>query len=331
MLGKGGMGAVYEGEEITTKKRVAIKAILGIADEDARARFALEAKSMKAIKNNSIPEIYEDRTDAEKDPYYIMEKLQGSDMKKELEEWVRQGYFPLDKERIGEVISNFIKLATKIKTIHDAGIVHRDLKPENVFIVSKDPVITDLGLAFEKGAKERLSQTGMILGTPKYMSPEQAYGSKVKDVADSKEVTDSSDIFSLGVMLYQYLTNTLPFEGASSNAIMINIMTQEPVEPITKNNNITPALNAVVMKMLAKTPRDGTGNRYRNMKALIDELLHVQEEYQGKEIVEKSAESLDRIFPAESAGFSKSLTLDNPMEAMEYMAWRQKWRGDRSR
>jgi len=306
VLGRGGMGVVYEAKD-QAGNSVAVKTIQSEGtDEATLKRFEREAGMMMQINHLRVAKVFE-YVDESFNTYYVMEKLKGQDWHKLMNGW----QYPLDEQRIPSVLKLMLEALTGLKTIHDLGLAHRDLKPANIFMVpGRGAVITDFGLAIFKGEKERLTKTGEVVGTPSYMSPEQMTGDK-KD-----PINDSSDIFSMGVILYELLTNKLPFEGSNALTTMNKILHDEPAPPNSVNPEISDALNAVVMKALAKKPGGAVDERYENVDAFIKDLLRVLTEYEGRETAIESAVEFDRISQGSEEIFSMSL--EQPVEALQY-------------
>lgn len=237
-LGQGAMGVVYKARDPLIDREVAIKTInLGLAMEEREeyeARFYQEAKAAGRLGHPNIVTIYDvGRTD--NIAYIAMEYLHGSELRDVLNE---NKTLP-----VSQVLDISIQVAQGLAYAHEHGIVHRDVKPSNVMIVRDGHVkITDFGIARMASAAVR-TQTGMVLGSPKYMSPEQVLG----------KLTDQrSDIFSLGVMLYEMLAGQVPFIGENINAIMYQTLNAIPAPPGNVNPEVPEMLNYIVAKALAK-------------------------------------------------------------------------------
>ena len=245
-LGQGAMGIVYKAKDPLIDRTVAIKTIsLNLAleeKEEYEARFYQEAKAAGRLNHPNIVTIYDvGKTD---DVAYIaMEFLQGRELRDVLNE---TPLLPLD-----QALDIVVQVAQGLDYAHEYGIVHRDVKPANIMVVRDGHVkITDFGIARMASTSVR-TQTGMVLGSPKYMSPEQVMG---------KQIDNRSDIFSLGVMLYEMLTGQVPFNGENINAIMYQIMNAVPPPPNTLNPALPEMLNFIVAKALAKAPDDRYGD-----------------------------------------------------------------------
>ncbi len=253
-LGQGAMGTVYKAVDPLIDRVVAIKTInlsLALDEKDEyESRFYQEAKAAGRLSHPNIVTIYDVGRSGEI-AYIAMEFLQG----RELREILNDGKgMPVEK-----VINIVAQVAQGLAYAHEYGIVHRDIKPSNIMIVRDGHVkITDFGIARMASAAVR-TQTGMVLGSPKYMSPEQVVG----------KLTDQrSDIFSLGVMLFEMLTGQAPFAGENVNAIMYQTLNSVPPPPSTLSPNVPEMLNFIVAKALAKK----LDHRYQDAKEFAGDL-----------------------------------------------------------
>jgi hypothetical protein len=277
-LGKGAMGIVYEGFDPVIERTVAIKTILpsqldGAQYAEVMARFKREAQAAGRLNHSGIVAIYdygeevpEDLSEeeatmmapksapakpAERVAYIAMEFIKGRELKEFFEKTER---FKLDDAAriMGEILE-------ALDHAHAQGVVHRDIKPANIIVLDSGRIkIADFGIA--RVEKSELTQTGTVLGTPSYMSPEQFMG---------HPVDGRSDIFSCGVILYQMLTGEKPFTGESTTTIMYKVLREEPVPPSQINMTLAPALDAVVRKALAKNPNE----RFQSGKEFAQALL----------------------------------------------------------
>lgn len=279
-LGKGAMGIVYEGFDPVIERTVAIKTILpsqldGAQYAEVMARFKREAQAAGRLNHPGIVAIYdygeeipEDLDEeeatmmapapkaqapgaAERVAYIAMEFIKGRELRDFFEKGER---FALDDVAriMGEILD-------ALDHAHSQGVVHRDMKPANLIVLENGRIkIADFGIA--RVEKSELTQTGTLIGTPAYMSPEQFMG---------HPVDGRSDLFSCGVILYQLLTGEKPFAGESTTTIMYKVLREEPVPPSQINLALPPALDAVVKKALAKNPND----RFQNGKDFA-RLLH---------------------------------------------------------
>lgn len=253
-LGQGAMGVVYKAKDPLIDRVVAIKTInLGFALEERaeyEGRFYQEAKAAGRLSHPNIVTIYDVGKSGDV-AYIAMEFLHGRELRDILDD---------DPALPVERILDFVhQVALGLAYAHEHGIVHRDVKPSNIMVSPDGHVkITDFGIARMESASVR-TQTGMVLGSPRYMSPEQVMG---------KFIDQRSDIFSLGVMLYEMLTGQPPFLGENINAIMYQTLNFTPPPPGLVNPNVPEMLNFIVAKMLAK----GLDDRYQTAKDLVADL-----------------------------------------------------------
>jgi eukaryotic-like serine/threonine-protein kinase len=247
LLGKGGMGAVYEGRHVIVNKRVAIKMLHAefATNEEVLKRFYREAQAAAAIGHKNIIDIMDVGVTPENEPFIVMEYLEGEDLESML---ARTG--PISLEAACGILEPALQA---LNAAHAKGIVHRDLKPANIFLVRNEggaPTVKliDFGISKICGAEgaTKLTQTGSLIGTPTYMSPEQARG--------DQSVDHRTDIYSMGVIVYQMLTGSLPFEGESYNTLLINLLTAPPRPLREVKPDIPPEAEALVLKELSKDP-----------------------------------------------------------------------------
>jgi serine/threonine-protein kinase len=236
-VGSGGMAEVYCAEDAQLGRRVAVKLLHErfAQDEEFVERFRREASSAASLSHANIVNVY-DRGEWGGTYYIAMEYLDG----RSLDSIVREEA-PLAPERAIEITEQVLRAS---RFAHRRGVVHRDLKPHNVIIDDEGRVkVTDFGIA-RAGASE-ITQTGSIMGTARYLSPEQAQG---------HTVSPRSDLYSIGIMLYELLTGAVPFEGDSVVAIALRHLSEPPRPPSTLVGTISPNLDAIVMRALAKSP-----------------------------------------------------------------------------
>ncbi len=236
-LGSGGMAEVYCAQDLQLGRKVALKILYRRFAEDGEfvERFRREASSAAGLQHQHVVAVY-DRGEYDGTYYIAMEYLEGRSLKT-----IVQQEAPLDPDRAIDLITQVLRAA---RFAHRRGIIHRDLKPHNVIVDADGRAkVTDFGIA-RAGASD-MTQTGSIMGTAQYLSPEQAQG---------HAVSAASDIYSIGIMLYELLTARVPFEGESAVTIALKQVNEAPEPPSTYNPAITPELEEVVMRALEKDP-----------------------------------------------------------------------------
>ncbi len=263
-LGRGGMGIVYKAEDTKLDRTVALKLLPphALASEDDRARFYREARAAAALNHPNIAHVYEideSEVDGESRPFIAMEYIDGETLADRIE----KGPLPLK-----DAISLAAQVAKGLKAAHEKDIVHRDVKSGNVMLTSAGvPKILDFGLA-KTAASTKLTQMGSTLGTVAYMSPEQARG---------EEVDQRSDVWSLGVILYEMVSGRMPFAGDYEQAVVYGILNSEP-EPLTAVRTGVPMeLERIVGKCLVKD----TARRYQSTTDLIVDLEALEVDVRG--------------------------------------------------
>jgi tRNA A-37 threonylcarbamoyl transferase component Bud32 len=263
IVGRGGMGIVYRAEDTKLKRRVALKFLPSelIQDKEAKERFILEAQTAAALSHPNICTIHE--IDEEEGKTFIaMEYVKGQNLREKLYK------SPLEVE---EVLDMAIQVAQGLDEAHKKNIIHRDIKSANVMVTEKGQAkIMDFGLAKIKGAT-LLTREGTTLGTVAYMSPEQARG---------EEVDQRSDIWSLGVVLYEMLSGELPFKGDREASILYSVVHEEP-KPIKEiKRDIPPELQQIVNKALRKKLE----SRYASAAEMIKDLKKYQDVLRAEEL-----------------------------------------------
>ncbi|MCP9987384.1 protein kinase [Streptomyces sudanensis] len=273
LLGEGGMASVYLAYDSALDRQVAIKTLhteLG-REQSFRERFRREAQAVAKLQHTNIVSVFdtgEDTVvfsdpsmgDGGVMPYIVMEYVEGRPLGSVLAADVRQyGAMPADK-----ALKITADVLAALETSHEMGLVHRDIKPGNVMITKRGVVkVMDFGIAraMQSGVTS-MTQTGMVVGTPQYLSPEQALG---------RGVDARSDLYSVGIMLFQLLTGRLPFDADSPLAIAYAHVQEEPVPPSSVNRSVTPAMDALVARALKKNPNE----RFPSAAAMRDECLRV--------------------------------------------------------
>ncbi len=251
-IGGGGMGTVYEAEDTRLGRRVAVKILPPEYSRDRRAkeRFLREARAASAVDHPNLCTVH-DVGESEGRLYIVLALYEGGTLRKR----IRRGPLPLAEAR--EIA---IQVARGLACAHEAGITHRDIKPANVMLTRRGEVkILDFGIARLEGEEVSLTRTGASWGTPAYMSPEQARG---------EAVDCRTDVWSLGVLLYEMVAGRRPFGGESMEAVVSSILTQEP-KPLEKvRPDVPPELARVVDRALAKDPAE----RYASAAQLLSDL-----------------------------------------------------------
>ena len=258
-LGEGGMGVVYKAEDTKLKRTVALKFLPPelTRDEEAKNRFIHEAQAASALDHNNICTIYEiDKAD-DGQTFIAMACYEGETLKDK----IQQGRLKLE-----EAIDIAVQTAQGLAKAHRKGIVHRDVKPANLF-VNEDGVVKILDFGLVKLAGQtKMTKTGTTLGTVAYMSPEQAKG---------KEVDHRTDIWSLGVILYEMLSGCLPFEGDYEAALLYSIV-NEDYKPL---KNITPNFSSQIQNIIERALKKNPESRYSSAAELSEDLAQVQKEF----------------------------------------------------
>ncbi len=278
-LGKGGMGKVYKANDIDIKEKVAIKLIKPeiSTDKNTIERFQNELKFARKIRHKNVCQMYD--LNREEGTYYIsMEYVEGENLRNMIRMSGQLG--------IGTAISVAKQVCAGLAEAHKLGVIHRDLKPSNIMIDREGIVrIMDFGIA--RSLKERgITGAGVLIGTPEYMSPEQVEG---------KETDRRSDIYSLGVILYEMLTGRVPFDGDSALTVAVKQKTERPKDPREFNTQISEDLSSLIMQCLEKDKE----NRYQTAEELRSKL----------ENFEKSIPTTDRTALLKKPLTSKEITV----------------------
>ncbi|CAM5458498.1 protein kinase [Streptomyces viridifaciens] len=272
LLGEGGMASVHLAYDSVLDRQVALKSMhseLG-RDDSFKERFRREAQAVARLEHPNIVTVYDSGEDVAPDgsstPYIVMQLIDGKGLRETINEAVAQhGAVPTE-----EALKVTVGVLNALEASHDMGLVHRDIKPGNVMFDRKGNVkVMDFGIAraLESGVTS-MTQTGMVVGTPQYLSPEQALG---------KPVDARSDLYSVGVMLFEMLTGQLVFDGDSAFSIAYKHVQEEPPAPSSLNRSITPAVDAYVAQALRKDP----AHRFQSAAAMRDEAERLIAELKG--------------------------------------------------
>ncbi|MFD4867963.1 protein kinase [Streptomyces sp. NPDC058412] len=309
LLGAGGMASVYLAYDSALDRQVAIKTLhsdLG-REQSFRERFRREAQAVAKLSHTNIVSVFDTGEgevtfagsragDGAVMPYIVMEYVEGQPLGSVLEADIRQyGAMPADK-----ALKVTADVLAALETSHEMGLVHRDIKPGNVMVNKRGVVkVMDFGIAraMQSGVTS-MTQTGMVVGTPQYLSPEQALG---------RGVDARSDLYSVGIMLFQLLTGRIPFDADSPLAIAYAHVQEEPVAPSSVNRSLTPAMDALVARALKKNPNE----RFPTAAAMGDEVARVLSSghtgapviVQGQGPLSSGAGVGSAVFPPVDSGF----------------------------
>ncbi len=270
-LGEGGMGVVYKAQDLKLDRFVAIKFLPAhlSASEENKARFVQEAKATAALNHPNILNVYE-IDEQDHGIFFVMEFLEGRTLRSHISSLKSSTGIPYT-----QAIEWTMQIANGLHTAHQKNIVHRDIKPENIMVTNNGQLkIMDFGIAKLKSGSG-LTRTGTSLGTFSYMSPEQAQGMP----ADHR-----SDIWSLGVVLYEMLTTDLPFKAEHEAALLYLIVNEDPPLTSAMDKKIPRHVDPLVMKMLAKNP----DHRFSNMVEVVQGLSAVKSEIEASEGMTKT-------------------------------------------
>jgi len=288
-LGRGGMGHVLRAEDVRLKRQVALKVMNKrfSSRPDSRQRFLDEARAVAAVHHDNVVTIFE-VGETGGIPFMAMELLHGST----LQSWVAEGK-PQPTEWI---LKTAAQLVSGLAAAHERGIIHRDIKPGNIWIQepSGRAKVLDFGLALAAGPIDPADARGSVIGTPGYLSPEQARG---------EPLDDRSDLYSLGVVLYQLACGRLPLPAATLPEQLIRILAHQPPRPDEVNPAVPTALADLIMRLLSKEPRD----RYRSATVLAEAIRQVAVDLQQQSqavarIVVESEPSAKLRVPAKLGG-----------------------------
>ncbi len=275
VLGRGGMGVVYQARHQTLKRTVALKMILagGHAGANELARFRTEAEAVARLVHPNIVQIHE-VGESGGHPYFAIEFVGGGSLDRKLD---GKPMVPSEAAKLIETLARAMQFA------HNRNVIHRDLKPANVLLMDDGtPKVNDFGLARQLDLDSGETQAGMIMGTPSYMAPEQASG-------QSHEAGPSADIYALGAILYECLAGKPPFKGNTVIETLELVQKQDPVAPSKANPRIPVDLETIALKCLRKEPE----NRYASAGELADDLRRYR---RGEPVVARPVGQLERAW-----------------------------------
>src|SRR4051794_38961249 len=252
LVGKGGMSSVYRAKDRLLERTVAIKMLHEhySRDDDYVERFRREARAAARLSHPNIVTVI-DRGEADGRQFIVFEYIDGQNLKQLVES---QGRLP-----VRTALELGIEIGRALAFAHESGLVHRDVKPQNVLLGNGDVKVTDFGIAYSGDVKQGLTQTGTVLGTSDYIAPEQASG---------RPVSELSDVYSLGVVVYELLAGEPPYKGESFLAVAMQHV-NDPVPSIADVRPDVPLrLDAALRRAMEKAPED----RFESMSAFVDEL-----------------------------------------------------------
>ena len=260
-LGQGGMATVYLAEDLKHKRKVALKVLKPeLAAVLGAERFVQEITTTAALQHPHILPLFDSGT-ADSFLFYVMPFIDGETLRSKLDRETQLG--------VEEAVKITTEVADALHYAHQHGVIHRDIKPENILLANGRPMVADFGiaLAVSAAAGGRMTETGLSLGTPHYMSPEQATA--------EKEITARSDVYSLASVLFEMLAGEPPHTGGSAQAIIMKIIA-EPVELVTKHRkSVPPNVAAALAQALEKVPADRFGSASAFAQALADPMFGV--------------------------------------------------------
>ncbi|MDD5676124.1 MAG: serine/threonine-protein kinase [Chitinivibrionales bacterium] len=296
-LGKGGMGDIYKAIQPPNDRMVALKVLPPqfSRDDEFSKRFAIEGKAISLLQHQNIVTLYESG-EADGYSFFAMQYVEGEDLGKRI---FRSKAMPVD-----DIVDISKQICRGLRYAHAKNVVHRDIKPQNILIDKNNTVrISDFGIA-KIYAHEGITMTGMAVGTPEYMSPEQAEG---------VELDAQTDIYSLGILMYEMITKKPPFTGNNPVAIAYKQVHENPAPPSTRRKDIPKRLELIVLKALKKNKEE----RYRTVEEMLEHLDSVD----INELVDSPTSSLPAVGgkPAEKNGQSEKRITDRRSGDRRYL------------
>ncbi|HEU4953891.1 MAG TPA: serine/threonine-protein kinase, partial [Gemmatimonadales bacterium] len=255
-VGAGGMATVYLAEDVRHDRRVALKVLRPeLAAVIGAERFLAEIKLTANLQHPHILPLF-DSGEADGYLFYVMPFVQGETLRDRM---TREKQLP-----VPDAVRITTEVASALDYAHRHGVVHRDIKPENILLHDGQALVADFGIALaaSKASGARMTETGMSLGTPHYMSPEQAMG--------EREITARSDVYALGAVLYEMLTGDPPFTGSTAQAVVARVVTESPRPLVPQRHTIPAHVEAAVLTALEKLPADRFASAAEFAEALTD-------------------------------------------------------------
>jgi serine/threonine-protein kinase len=301
LLAVGGMGAVYLGTHVPLRKRVAIKVLNPQVSTTAMIeRFHREAIIVSQIGHEGIAQVTDFGTSVQGEPFLVMEYLEGESLAARL---TTAGQLPIEVAcELGSAI------LAPLSAAHEAGVVHRDLKPDNVFLVRQSRgeavKLLDFGISRAPGLEGefRLTKTGLVLGTPYYMSPEQARG--------ESEVGPAADIYAFGVILYEMLIGRVPIDGENYNQLMFHVLTGEFPSPRSERPEIPEELERIILQAMALDPARRPATAVELEQRLLAFCRPTFRDHQIERISSASSSGFSYLTPASGAQIHLALPTD---------------------
>ncbi len=279
-IGVGGMAEVYRAQDNVLGRLVAVKVMLPqyAADENFTQRFKQEAASAANLQSPYIVNVYDWGQD-EGTYYIVMEYVRGSDLKTAIKQ---RG--AINQRKVAEIGS---QVCQALSVAHNMDIIHRDIKPQNIMVQPDGNVkVMDFGIARAKNSTKE--QTASVLGTAHYISPEQAQG---------KELTAASDIYSLGIVLYESATGKLPFDAPDAVSVAMKQVQDEPIPPREINPDIDPSLEAIIMKAMAKNPLERFAT-VKDMRTALSDYLSGRQVMLGSNLTSAQTQVMGAVIPS---------------------------------
>ena len=255
-LGEGGMATVYLASDLKHNRQVALKVLKAdLAQMLGKGRFFAEIETTAQLQHPNILPLF-DSGEADGLLFYAMPYVEGETLREKLQ---REVQLPVD-----QALDLIRKVASALSYAHERGVVHRDIKPANILLSSGEPLVADFGiaLAVQQAGEGRMTQTGLSMGTPQYMSPEQASGDRSLD--------PRSDVYALGAVLYEMLSGDPPFAGSSAQAVLARVLTTLPARVTVARPTVPPHVDAAIARSLEKIPADRFTTAADFRKALDD-------------------------------------------------------------